>query len=124
VPLAQLPTIIPALHFEPANTLFVVMSNDEVAATEAWKTLVAESVPNVYILEGGVNGWIDVFADEAFKETHAAKPAGPDQLRYTFAAAIGDKHTAAEPDHHAFELEYIPKVEMELKRAPASGGCG
>ena len=43
---------------EPANTVFVVMSNDETRATEAWKVLKAESLPNVYILEGGVNNWI------------------------------------------------------------------
>jgi 3-mercaptopyruvate sulfurtransferase SseA len=34
------------------------MSNDEAAATEAWKVLVAESVQNIYILEGGVNNWL------------------------------------------------------------------
>ena len=55
--------MIPELLREPAaNTVYVVMSNDEVAATEAWKVLVAESVSNVYILEGGVNNWIKTFA--------------------------------------------------------------
>ena len=49
---------------EPANTVFVVMSNDEARATDAWKLLVAEAVPNVYILEGGINNWIAQFADE------------------------------------------------------------
>ena len=47
------------LQFELANTLFVTISNDEAAATEAWKILKAESVQNVYILEGGVNRWLD-----------------------------------------------------------------
>jgi len=45
-----------------ANVVYVVMSNDEQAATMAWKTLTAESVPNVYILEGGINNWLKVFA--------------------------------------------------------------
>ena len=57
VPIDELPSIISELHFEPANTVFVTLSNDESAATEAWKMLVAESVPNVYILEGGINNW-------------------------------------------------------------------
>ena len=66
-PLSAVAEVIPELHDQPANTVFVVMSNDEVAATEAWKVLAAESVPNTYILEGGVNRWLDVFANEEFR---------------------------------------------------------
>ena len=41
VPLDKLPRIIPDLLTEPpANSVFVLMSNDETAATEAWKQLV------------------------------------------------------------------------------------
>src|SRR6266542_85821 len=59
VPLNKLPRIIPDLLTEPpANSVFVLMGNDETAATEAWKRLVASSVKNVYILEGGINNWI------------------------------------------------------------------
>jgi rhodanese-related sulfurtransferase len=54
------------LMFEPANTVFITMGNDESAATEAWKMLKAESLPNVYILEGGVNNWIRTYGDQAF----------------------------------------------------------
>ncbi|MFN2278462.1 MAG: YeeE/YedE thiosulfate transporter family protein, partial [Candidatus Promineifilaceae bacterium] len=50
VPLEELPDHIAELHLQPENTLFVTMSNDEEKATEAWKILEAESVPNVYIL--------------------------------------------------------------------------
>ena len=51
IPLASLSAAIPELLLEPAaNTVYVLMSNDEAAATEAWKLLSAESVPNVYIL--------------------------------------------------------------------------
>lgn len=116
--------IVPELIEEPANTLFVVMSNDETAATEAWKILVAESVPNVYILEGGVNNWIGTFTESSFGPDYTAVAAKEDQLAYTFTAALGAKHAAAEPDPHLFELSYTPKVIMELKRAPSSGGCG
>src|SRR4029450_5845496 len=53
VPLEKLETVVPDLVSEPpANSVFVVMSNDELAATQAWKSLVASAVPNVYILEG------------------------------------------------------------------------
>ena len=115
--------VAPDLIAQPANTLFVVMSNDEAAATEAWKVLVAQSVPNVYILEGGVNNWIDTYAAEEFKLACEVCSEN-DELRYDFTAALGAQYLASEPNPHDFEIEYVPKVKMELKRAPASGGCG
>ncbi len=124
VPQAELPNVIADLHMEPANAVFIVMSNDEAAATEAWKTLQAESVPNVYILGGGINGWLDQFAGDEFKAQYAVTAAGQDQLQFAFDAALGSRHAAAEPDPHQFELNFVPKVELELKRAPTSGGCG
>ena len=123
IPLDELPNVISDLHFEPANTVFVTMGNDEAAATEAWKILVAESVPNVYILEGGINNWIAIFGDDDLTKTFNIG-AGDDQLCYIFDSALGARNPAAEPDAHNLELEYIPKVKLELKRAPTSGGCG
>ena len=99
------------------------MSNDEEAATEAWKILQAESVPNAYILEGGVNNWIAVFGDDDLTSKFNAG-AGKDELCYIFDSAIGDRYDAAEPDPHAHEFIFVPKVKLELKRAPTSGGCG
>ncbi len=124
VPLGQIPDIVPELHFEPANAVFILMSNDETAATEAWKTLVAESVPNVYILSGGINGWIAQFSDPDFTAENTIAVNGDDQLGYTFAAALGGRHLAANPNPHDFDLQYTSKVKLELKQAPTSGGCG
>ncbi|MDH4002169.1 MAG: YeeE/YedE thiosulfate transporter family protein [Xanthomonadales bacterium] len=112
------------LILEPANTVFVTMSNDETAATEAWRALKAESVPNVYILDGGVNNWIRTYSDEAFVDEHLIRGRDNDQPAYRFDAAIGARHPAAEPNPEAFEIEFEPKVKLELKRAPTSGGCG
>jgi rhodanese-related sulfurtransferase len=123
VPLEELPNIVSDLHFEPENTVFVTISNDETAATEAWKFMVAESVPNVYILEGGINNWIALFGDDDLTKT-LNRGAGDDQLCYIFDSALGARNPAAEPDPESMELEYIPKVKLELKRAPTSGGCG
>jgi hypothetical protein len=109
---------------EPANTVFITMGNDESAATEAWKTLKAESLPNVYILEGGVNNWIRTYAEPSFVEQRLLRNRGNDQPAYRFDAAIGSRHPAAEPNPYAFEIEFEPKVKLELKRAPSSGGCG
>ena len=124
VPLAEIPEIVPALHLETANTVFFVMSNDETAATEAWKILQAESVPNVYILEGGINNWLTLFADEEFLAAHPRQPHADDQLAFAFPAALGARQFPAEPDPHQYEFIYESKVVLELKRAPTGGGCG
>jgi rhodanese-related sulfurtransferase len=123
VPVENIPSIVDELHLEPANTLFVTMSNDEAKATDAWKILQAEGVPNAYILEGGINNWLDNFGEDDLTKNFNVG-AGSDQLCYIFDSAVGSRNLAAEPDPHAFELEYTPKVIMELKRAPTSGGCG
>jgi len=109
----------------PANTVIVVMSNDELTATEVWKTLTAQAVPNVYILSGGINNWLDTFAtpyEEGFCGEMAQ--AGEEELRYEFDAALGSNCPAAYPDHDEYHLEYEKKIELDLKRAPVGGGCG
>jgi rhodanese-related sulfurtransferase len=124
VPLDQVQAKARELQFEPANTLFVTISNDEAAATEAWKILKAESVPNIYILEGGVNAWLKEYAGNSLTEEDRIYNRQEDQLAYRFKAATGARHPAAEPAAHAINLKYEPKVILELKRAPTSGGCG
>lgn len=125
LPLSEIKTVIPKLLLEPSgNTVYVVMSNDEVVATEVWKILVAESVPNVYILEGGVNNWLRIFAAEDPQIIPTPTPPTPEQLRYTFPAALGARYEAAFPDPHHWELEYIPKIKLQVKRDKSGGGCG
>jgi rhodanese-related sulfurtransferase len=124
-PLETLDVLVPELLLEPAaNTVYVVMSNDEARATEAYKLLTAESVPNVYVLEGGVNNWLSIFATEEPGIAPTPTPLMADQLRYTFPAALGDRYAAAKPSPHEWELEYTPKIKLQAKRGPTSGGCG
>ena len=112
------------LMLEPANTVFVTMSNDETAATEAWKQLKAESLHNVYILAGGVNNWIRTFSDEEFAHQRLLPDRANDAPAYRFDTAIGSRHPAAEPNPSLHEFEFEPKVKLELKRAAEGGGCG
>lgn len=123
IPIEEIPARIPALHMEPANTVFVVMSNDEIAATECWKILVAESIPNVYILEDGSNGWISTLGSDE-NRLRALDGGEVGDLRYAFAAALGSAFPAADPNPHDYDIEYTPKIKLELKHAPISGGCG
>ena len=86
--------------------------------------LKAESLPNVYILDGGVNNWIRTYGQDYFVEDRLVRNRENDQPAFRFDAALGARHPAAEPNPEAFEIEFEPKVKLELKRAPTSGGCG
>jgi rhodanese-related sulfurtransferase len=124
IPLDKLPSIVPDLLLEPpANSVFVLMSNDETAATQAWKLLSASSVPNVYILDGGINNWIAFFGKhEGFK---AISSVGSDNLGYVFPAALGSKYESCDPNPQAYEeLEFEAKIQLQLKRDKSGGGCG
>jgi hypothetical protein len=122
---ADIPDLLDEFRAVPGNTAFVVMSNDERAATAVWKILVAESVPNVYILEGGVNNWLATFTPADNVATTQLASFGDDQLGYSFPAALGARHPAANPNPDVFEdLEFEPKVKLQTKGGAKSGGCG
>ena len=124
VPLDKLPGVIPDLLTEPpTNSVFVLMSNDEAGATEAWKQLAASAVPNVYILEGGVNNWITVFGKgEGFQPASSSEE---DQPGYIFPAALGSRYESCDPDPIEYEsLDFEQKIKLELKRDKSGGGCG
>lgn len=106
-----------------ANTVFLVMSNDEAAATEAWKVLSAEGVPNVYILEGGINNWLATFGAEDGRIQPVAS-ATQERLRYHFPGAFGASYPASHPDANRYHLEFTPRIELDMQRGPAKGGCG
>jgi rhodanese-related sulfurtransferase len=125
VPFERIEEVIPVLLSEPpTNSVFLVMSNDEAAAVQAWKILVTDSVPNVYILEGGVNNWIAFFGTEE----DALRPnpeAGDDQLGYLFPAALGNRYDSCSPNPIEYEhLEFVEKIKLQLKRDKSGGGCG
>jgi hypothetical protein len=124
IPLDTVLTHAQELQFKPRNTLFVVLSNDETAATEAWRILNAESIPNVYILEGGINRWLEIFGDAEFQAAYRVQGSGDDQLAYAFTAALGSRYDAANPNPDAFTLEYVPKVTLSVGRGATGGGCG
>jgi hypothetical protein len=125
VPLGTVKSQVEDLLLEPAaNTVFVVMSNDESLATEAWKVLVAEGVSNAYILEGGINNWLNVFAAGEPDITPTPTAPAREKLAYTFPAALGDRYEAADPNPHEWELEYTPKIKLQIKRDKSGGGCG
>ena len=126
IPLADLADITPwLLSQDSANTIVVLMGNGEQAATDAWKFLQTEGVPNVYILEGGINNWITVFAENEAGIQPLQGLAGKDQLAYAFDSALGDRYDSAHPKPYEWTtLEYTPRIQLKLNRGPSGGGCG
>jgi rhodanese-related sulfurtransferase len=114
--------LVPDLLDNPAKTAVVTMSNGEIDATQAWKVLVAEGVPNVYILDGGLNAWLDIFAGS---DIHPVTyPVADDQPRFVFTSAVGSAYSASFPDAEEYELEYTSKVKLAEQAGPEAGGCG
>jgi rhodanese-related sulfurtransferase len=124
-PPETLPALLDDLHETPENEVIVVVGNDEAAATEAWKFLRAESVRNLYILEGGINNWVRTFGDEEFLAVNSRPGVTVDELAFTFPAALGSKLAIAAPASGLVnQFDFTPKIVLELKRGPGGGGCG
>ena len=114
------------LHSLPENAVVVIVSNDEILATSAWKRLMAVAKPNAYILEGGLNLWLNIYGVPEEETDHHGK-AGmgkPDgTLRHSFKLALGERHAAAQPDEHLLpQREYTARVRL-LKKVAKAGGC-
>ena len=110
----------------PENAVVVVVSNDEMLATEAWKRLMVVAKPNAYILEGGLNLWLNIYGvQEEEIDSHGKASLGkPDgSLRHGFKLALGDRHAAAQPDEHLVpHREYTTRVKL-MKKIAKAGGC-
>ena len=126
IQVSELPAYAKELIAEyTTNRVIVVISNDEALATQAWKVLVAESVSNVYILEGGINNWIAFFGEDDPDIEGKVATSGNDQLAYIFPAALGDRYECSDPNPIEFEeLEFEPKIQLQIKRDKSGGGCG
>ena len=111
----------------PGNGVVVLVSNDEMLATLGWKHLMALARPNAYLLEGGLNHWLNVYGvaeDEAGGHGKTSLTAPDGRLRHPFRRALGDRHAAAKPDQHQVaERAFTPKVKL-LQQVAKAGGCG
>ena len=118
-------TLALALLRAPTPTVVVVVDNSEERAPEAWKMLVTQSVLNVYLLDGGVNHWLDVFGHAGHEQCDQADLGGGRYgLRHAFSAALGSNQPGAEPDAGvAANLKFVEKVKLQ-KRKVSGGGCG
>lgn len=108
------------------NEIVVVMSNDETQADAAWKRLAVRPNVNAYVLAGGLNRWLDVFADNTANISGSETPAtGDDSLRHPIDNALGARHTASRPaSKRIAERPFESKVKVLTPGRAPGGGCG
>ncbi|MFL5302307.1 MAG: YeeE/YedE thiosulfate transporter family protein [Anaeromyxobacteraceae bacterium] len=97
------PETLKPLVDQPATTVTFLAGNGEAAAVAAWKGLEAMGVPNLYVIEGGMNGWLEKYAAPAcvaapVSASTTAAAQGNEELRFRFAYATGASLPAAWPE--------------------------
>ncbi len=109
----------------PRDAVVVVVSNGEGRAREGWKLLAAQRVPRVYLLAGGVHGWLTAFGGQGRLGPPRADCPLDDCRRYTFEAALGDRHPESDPGAGALAgREFVRKVKLEAATRRKAGSCG
>ena len=146
------PAFVKPLKAAPPNTAVFVVSNDETDATRAWKLLYAQGVPNLYIVEGGINGWLKLFPPPPCLAKALPGKHQDEGLAFDFFRAVGDCCNQAYPEVRGKELpldcylasnpdnaaahsaagkhsasalkpKFVSKVKLK-KKAAVKGGCG
>lgn len=141
------PAEVRRLLDEPPSTVTFLADNGEGRALEAWKLLAGRGVSNVYVVEGGMNRWLELYPVPACVAAREAAPLDG-ALGYRFAFATGDSLPSAWPElprSRAFRFpcaapiasgageragefvwpahEFTKRVKLQVKSA-VKGGCG
>jgi rhodanese-related sulfurtransferase/uncharacterized membrane protein YedE/YeeE len=83
----------------PASTVTFLVGNGEATALATWKALKALGVPNLYVIEGGINRWLERYPlPECVASRDAAPALDADPLAYRFFLAAGEGAPAAWPE--------------------------
>jgi len=107
----------------PKKTVFVLTGNGDERAEQAFRLLSAWKVPNLYILSGGINRWVEIFAPR--RQVPAKDCQDPGCRRYLFEAALGDRHPASDPGAGQLTGKKFPKKVKPIGRTVRkAGGCG
>jgi hypothetical protein len=144
------PALVAQLLGKPAWAVTFLVSNGEAEALRAWESLTAQGVPNLYIVEGGINRWLELYAAPTCVAAPMAQ-GDADALAYRFQFATGQSLPAASPElptsrgfrlpcgsenedetlrvsgeHHGNvwpEHPFVKRVQLQTKSV-VKGGCG
>jgi uncharacterized protein len=91
------PAELKRLLDRPASSVTFLAGNGDARAIEAWKQLAAEGVANVYVVEGGVNRWLELYPVPECAATRRAG-SGEDELAYRFRTSTGESLPSSWPE--------------------------
>lgn len=117
--------MIKTLRKLPGNTVNLLVSNGESAATEAYKQLKSDGIINLYILEGGINQWLSEFAAPEMGVEPISTSTASETLDFRFSHAVGDNYPFArllKMKPQAEKLTFERKIKIERKLS-LKGGC-
>jgi hypothetical protein len=104
---------------QPASTVTFLVGNGEGTALETWKGLKALGVPNLYVVEGGINRWLELYPVPECVATRGAAPgANADALAFRFAYATGESEPAAWPELATSKAFRTPCEEVQTSAEP------
>lgn len=134
---------------QPGSAVTFLVDTGEARALTTWKALRSQGVGNLYVVEGGIDHWLELYpAPACVAERIASNDAGPAGWRFTYAT--GDDLPSAWPElqqSRAFRspcqlatsvdeghegghggvawpaYQYPRKVKLKSKAA-VKGGCG
>jgi rhodanese-related sulfurtransferase len=145
----ETPARLKTLLDQPTSTVTFLVGNGEVSALKAWKHLIAQGVPNLYVIDGGMNRWLERYPVDACVAERVGASDGRDGQAWRFLYATGSTQPAAWPDietsrsfrspcavpeadvhsgaHQAARswpaYAYTKRVKLKSKAA-VKGGCG
>jgi len=142
------PARLKTLLDQPPSTVTFLVGNGEVSALTAWKHLIAQGVPNLYVIDGGMNRWLERYPVDACVAERVGAADGRDGQAWRFLYATGSTQPAAWPEldssrsfrspcaepaavahgdaHQARSWPahaYTKRVKLKSKAA-VKGGCG
>jgi len=143
------PARLKALLDQPPSTVTFLVGNGEAAAFTAWKHLIAQGVPNLYVIDGGMNRWLERYPVDGCVAERVGATDGRDGQAWRFLYATGSSQPAAWPElpvsrsfrspcaapegeahagaNHAARswpaYAYTKRVKLKSKAA-VKGGCG
>ncbi len=118
------PLVVKGLLEAPDNTITFLMSNDEPAALGAWRDLKAQGVVNLYVLEGGVNGWLRRYPPSPCVARPTTRPTAGDELAWSFEVSVGARSPSAHPHLARHEAEPACELAEAAPPAPAHAATG
>jgi len=97
-----------------------LVSNGEDRALTTWRQLVTLGVGNLYVVEGGVNRWLELYPAPACVAERATT-AAPEEPRWRLAYATGASLPSAWPEL-ASSREFRVPCEDPVSHAPGEHG--